>query len=208
MSAQHLTGTERSKQTARCHYRGLRAAMPEQRRLEAAQGLTEQVLSWLRQHDEGTVAAYLSVGAEPSTAVLLQRLAEAAYDVLLPVCEPKFQLSWTRWHPGVELRASALAPVVEPVGRRETVQVMESVRLVLLPALAVDTRGRRLGQGGGYYDRFLASLAEVDRVPETAAVVYHHELVPPGSFDTTALDIPVNGVFTPHQWHRAGGSSV
>lgn len=207
MGAQHMTDAERSKQRARRHYRSLRAAMPEESRRKAAQGLTEQILSRLG-HDDGTVAAYLSVGTEPSTTVLLQRLVEAGYNVLLPVCEPQFQLAWTRWYPGVELRRSTLAAVVEPVGRRETVQAMEAARLVLIPALAADTSGSRLGQGGGYYDRFLASLSEVERVPQTAAVVYNHELVPLGSFGSTALDIPVDGVFTPLQWHRARGISV
>lgn len=185
--------------------------MPWEERQAAAVSLAEQVLGWLDQRYDGgpvTVAAYLGVGVELSTDVLLERLAAAGYSVLLPVCEPQYQLAWIRWTPGTELARSSLAPVLEPVGERETVQIMEDVDVVLLPALAADTAGNRLGQGGGYYDRFLASLSQVQRKPLTAAVVYDHELLAAGAFDHTPLDIPVDGIFTPDRWHESAAKTV
>lgn len=168
-------------------------------------------MGWLTAKRDGgpvTVAAYLGVGTELSTDVLLSRLAGAGHPILLPVCEPAFQLSWVRWVPGTELVPSTLAPVLEPVGRRETVQIMEDVDVVLLPALAADMAGNRLGQGGGYYDRFLASLSQVRQKPLTAAVVYDHELVSAGTFEYTPLDVPVDGVFTPRRWRQSTAGSV
>lgn len=210
MVAQDTTDAERAKRRTREHYRTLRRELSAGQRRAAASGLSDQVLSWLAQNDggAGSVAAYLAVGAEPATDVLLKRLTDAGHSVLLPVCEMNFQLAWTRWIPGVELRSSTLAPVVEPAGRRETVQVMEEVGLILLPALAADINGNRLGQGGGYYDRFLASLSQVQHAPRTAAVVYEHELLAANSFPYTPLDVPVDGVLTPERWHEAVRGSV
>ncbi|WP_035783089.1 5-formyltetrahydrofolate cyclo-ligase [Arthrobacter sp. H14] len=206
-----MTYTGSSKQDSRRRLRDRRRSMSGDDRQTAAVSLAEQVLGWLDQRYDGgpvTVAAYLGVGVELSTDVLLDRLEAAGYSVLLPVCEPQYQLAWIRWTPGTELVRSSLAPVLEPVGERETVQIMEDVAIVLLPALAADTAGNRLGQGGGYYDRFLASLSQVQRKPLTAAVVYDHELLTAGAFDFTPLDIPVDGVFTPDRWHESTTKTV
>ncbi|GAB3251215.1 5-formyltetrahydrofolate cyclo-ligase [Arthrobacter pigmenti] len=206
-----MTNSSRLKTEMRGRYRERRRSMTAEQRWEAAVSLADTVLDWLREeYDAGpvTVAAYLGVGSEPPTDVLLDRLYAAGHSVLLPACEPQFQLGWVHWHPDISMIASKLAPVMEPDGPHETVQVMEDVDLVLLPALAVDTPGNRLGQGGGYYDRFLASLSQVAHPPRTAAVVYSDELVSPGSFEHTTLDIPVGGVFTPQSWHPSTRRSV
>lgn len=206
-----MTDSSRLKAEVRSRFRQRRRSATAEQRHAAAVSLADTVLGWLeREYDAGavTVAGYLGVGAEPRTDVLLERLHGAGHAVLLPACEPQFQLGWVRWHPDIPLVASKLAPVMEPDGPHETVQIMEDVDVILLPALAADTEGNRLGQGGGYYDRFLSSLSQVARRPRTAAVVYRDELVAPGSFEHTPLDIPVDGVFTPQAWHPCTPGSV
>lgn len=206
-----MTGSSKSKSNVRSRIRARRRSNTTQQRRSAAMALADTVLDWLQQEYDVrpvTVAAYLGVGAEPATDVLLERLHEAGHSVLLPACEPQYQLGWVRWTPDTTMVASSLAPVMEPEGEHETVQIMEDVDVILLPAVAVDTEGNRLGQGGGYYDRFMASLAEVADIPRTAAVVYSDELMPPDSFEHTPLDIPVDGIFTPQAWHASTRGNV
>ncbi|WP_338402629.1 5-formyltetrahydrofolate cyclo-ligase [Micrococcus luteus] len=64
---------------------------------------------------------------------------------------------------------------------------------VVMPALAVAEDGMRLGQGGGYYDRFLAELPQA--VP-TVALVFEDELLPAGAIPAEPTDRPVDGVVT------------
>ena len=68
--------------------------------------------------------------------------------------------------------------------------------MVLVPAQAVDEHGDRLGQGGGYYDRFIASLPGLGRVPKLLAMVFEHELMPAGSFPVDPFDQRVDAVAT------------
>ncbi len=92
---------------------------------------------------------------------------------------------------------------------------------IFLPATAVDYSGNRIGQGGGYYDKFLAELAALQYsgtptsdggllppVP-TAAVVYDGEVLPAGSIPAESFDRKVGAALTPsgvvQLQHRAAG---
>ncbi len=159
--------------------------------------LRGHLLPWLAEHaPRKTLTCFLSYGAEPPTGVLLDELDAAGYTVYVPVCEPERRLSWVRWFPGVEMARSAVAPIDEPVGQRFSADLMDRVDVVLVPAQAVDERGDRLGQGGGYYDRFIASMAGLGRVPKLLAMVFEHELMAAGSFPVDPFDQRVDAVAT------------
>ncbi|MBT1001003.1 5-formyltetrahydrofolate cyclo-ligase [Paenarthrobacter sp. DKR-5] len=202
------------KARARPLARARRAALSAENREASARGLAVQAAQWAGRlsaasaSPDAAIAAFASGPLEPPTDALLVALHAAGHPVLLPVCEPGYGLSWVHWRPGTELRRSPLAPVLEPVGARHGLDVMDTVLGVLVPALAVDVHGNRLGQGGGYYDRFLGALAGLGRRPATAAVVYAEEVLPAGSFETTVLDMPVDGWITPSGWQEAAPQRV
>lgn len=147
-----------------------------------------------------TIAGYLSVAAEPPVLDLLGEFSSAGHHVLMPVCEPRRQLSWVGWEPGCELQTSRFAPIQEPVGDRLGIEALDSAALMILPALAVDRSGTRLGQGGGYYDRLLARLRERNSeqpLPVLAAAVYAEDLLPATALPREERDQPVQFALTP-----------
>ena len=203
--------TTMDKETARRHFRELRRGLTDQERREAARALCDVIMEGLAPLGIApgrTVAAYLSTGPEPSTDLVLPALEKAGYRVLVPVCEPGYQLSWTRWYDGVELVRSPRAWVYEPVGERLANNVMADVDLLLIPGLAVDSDGNRMGQGGGYYDRFLAALETLPSRPRKAGVFYPHEVVPAGTFEVTNLDAPLEGAVSTDKWRWFGPQTV
>ena len=111
-----------------------------------------------------------------------------------------YALSWVEYTPGMEFAPSALAPVMEPVGERIGTELFDEINTLIMPALSIDEDGLRLGQGGGYYDRFLPLIE--DAPVRVAAVVYEHEYVPPGAVRIDEHDQPVDLVFTPQQVHQ------
>jgi 5-formyltetrahydrofolate cyclo-ligase len=129
--------------------------------------------------------------------------------VLLPVCESGLALSWVYWSPASEFVRSRYAPIQEPAGERHDTAVMQHTTGIFLPATAVDYSGNRIGQGGGYYDKFLAALTALfpsgTPAPDggllpplpTAAVVYDGELLPAGSIPAEAFDRKVAAALTP-----------
>ena len=146
------------------------------------------------------VCAFISGATEPPTGSLLQLLADSGRRVYVPVCEPDFQLAWTLWYPAAPLARSVLAPVMEPVGPRLGFEQLETVQAIFVPALAVDLEGVRLGQGGGYYDRFLPTTTAIPVV----AVVYGHEIYLAGQLPHNALDAPVDYALTPREYRTLG----
>jgi 5-formyltetrahydrofolate cyclo-ligase len=103
----------------------------------------------------GTVCAYWPVGDEPGSAALLDGLRGSGCRVLLPVVDaPAGPLDWGEYTGAGSLRAGPFG-VREPAGSRLGRAGIAGAVLVLVPALAVDHRGVRLGRGGGYYDRTL-----------------------------------------------------
>jgi 5-formyltetrahydrofolate cyclo-ligase len=129
-----------------------RAAVPPERLAAAADALADHLmgrLSGLRR-----IAAYVPVGREPGSLRLLQQLRDGGTEVLLPVVAAD-GLDWAQYSGPDELVAGALGTRA-PAGPRLGPAALGTAEAVLLPALAVDHRGVRLGRGGGYYDRALA----------------------------------------------------
>src|SRR5689334_21989493 len=98
------------------------------------------------------VAALIGVRGEPPTLPLVDALRACSARVLLPVLQEDLDLDWAAYE-GV--LAEGRLDMREPPGARLGRAAIGAAGLVLAPALAVDHTGRRLGQGGGSYDRAL-----------------------------------------------------
>ncbi len=143
------------------------------------------------------IAAYVSVGREPGTGPLIEALAERGVDVLLPVLLPDGDLDWAPYTGAGRLVAAArglLEPMAEPVGP----DAVAAVDAVLVPGLAVDRRGNRLGRGGGSYDR---ALARVGGRGFTCVVLHDGEVVDI-PLPREPHDVPVAAAATPSGLHR------
>lgn len=134
------------------------------------------------------VTCYASFGTEPDTSILRDRLAGSGFDVLLPRVVGD-RLEWVLDAPEAEVSPMG---ILEPRG--PAVDLLP-VRALIIPALAVTTRGDRLGKGGGYYDRVLASLGDTSAI--LAAVVGDDDVV--ASLPTEAHDRRVDAIITPNR---------
>ncbi len=160
---------------------------------EAAGRLRDVLLDELALTTAATVAAYVSVGTEPGTGPLLDELEECGVQTLLPVLTDDGDLDWARYTgpPGL---APATRGLLEPQSRRLGPDAIQTATVVLVPALAVDRRGYRLGRGGGSYDRALARLVGARAL--VVALLHDEELLDL-PMATEPHDVPVHAVATP-----------
>ncbi|MDQ1036817.1 5-formyltetrahydrofolate cyclo-ligase [Streptomyces sp. V3I8] len=150
-----------------------------------------------------TVAAYVSVGSEPGTRALLDALHARGVRVLLPTLLADNDLDWGAYDGRgslVRVRHGGRMALLEPAGGRLGPEAVLTADAVLLPGLAVDGRGLRLGRGGGSYDRVLARLARAAADPALVVLLYDSEVV--ARVPEEPHDRPVHAAVTPSAVHR------
>ena len=97
-----------------------------------------------RVHSPGTIAAYLPTKSEPPIVEALTRLHKDGHRILVPVVRPGRKLAWVHWDPTVEHPLSPMG-IPEPEGEEQDTQAFIDADLRLIPALAFDAGGHRLG---------------------------------------------------------------
>jgi 5-formyltetrahydrofolate cyclo-ligase len=162
------------KATLRRRQVAARAAMPNSIRNVSSRLIRDHVLEMPEVTSAGTIAAYYSVGTEPDTRGLIFALWKRGSYVVLPVLLPDGDLDWASYE-GPESLAPGPRGLLQPAEPVRGTGTVARADVVLVPALAVDVRGRRLGRGGGSYDRALARVGP--QVP-TIALLYDSELLP------------------------------
>ena len=143
-----------AKITLRAAMKARRAAISADVRAQAAVRIAAMGLDWLMPAKRATVSGFLSIGDELDTAPLLAALHGAGHPLCLPVMQGRDRpLLFRAWAPG-----DALATVIWGIREPEPRQPALEPGVLLVPLLAVDVQGFRLGYGGGYYDRTLRTL--------------------------------------------------
>jgi 5-formyltetrahydrofolate cyclo-ligase len=187
------------KRVLRSRIRADRRRRTAEERRENAERLAARVLALPELAHARQIAAYASAPTEPGTDPLRTALRARGLPVLLPVPRPDHTLDWAQ-DDGHDLPHSGVGGRL-PAGDRLGPDALARADAIIVPALAVDSLGTRLGQGGGYYDRALAGLDP--RVP-IIALVHTEEFL---DASTTPLpredhDHRVGIVITPSDTHR------
>ncbi len=165
----------------------------------AAATLRRHVVGAVRDAGARQVCAYVPVGAEPGSRLLLDALTVGGVEVLLPVLRADLDLDWAVYT-GPRSLVAVERSLQEPRGARLGVGAVTAVDLLLVPALAVDAAGHRLGRGGGSYDRALARVA-----PEVTVAALLHDGEHVLQLPAERHDRPVTHMVTPAGgWRRLG----
>jgi 5-formyltetrahydrofolate cyclo-ligase len=168
-----------------------RRALPAAERAARAAALAAAAVG-LASTTGGPVCAYLPVGSEPGSPELVAALHGAGHEVLLPVVRPGTEpLDWAAYTGPDSLAAGPLG-LREPTGPRLGADAVARARLVLVPGLAADRSGVRLGRGAGHYDRTLPLVA-----PDVPIVIVLNDEELVERLPAEPHDRPVTGALLP-----------
>jgi len=145
-----------NKETIREKARALRKAAAKTAHAQTSEQLSAQFLDHVPWNKDLTVGGYWPIGDEIDSRPLLAALDRAGRICGLPVVITQTaSLIFRAWRPGYPLKSSTYGIPIPAVSTEELVPT-----LLLVPLLAFDRSGHRLGYGGGYYDRTIRSLRE------------------------------------------------
>lgn len=172
-----------------------RAVPPDVHDAEAA-ALAEHLERLAR--DVTTVCAYVPVGSEPGSTAMLARLAYGGARVLLPVVRTSVDgtpmaLLWGEYRP--DTLTTARFGLLEPPQPWLAADALAQADLIVVPAVAVDRRGTRLGRGAGFYDRSLRFRRP--GVPLVAVVRDVELLLDDVALPAEPHDVPMTHALTP-----------
>ena len=143
------------------------------------------------------LAFYLATDGEISTQPLLEWALETGKECYLPVLHPvrHNRLWFVRYRPGCPMKRNKYG-IDEPCGVRNPRVPAWGLDLVLLPLVAFDPFGGRLGMGGGYYDRTFAYKHRTGAMKGPKLLGLAHELQKTERLELASWDIPLTGVAT------------
>lgn len=144
--------------------RELRQAMRRQKHLHLGDDASE-VINRLRKHprlvNADTLLLYSALPDEVPTQSLIDELVAQGKTVLLPRVVNDTEMELRQYTGMQDLQAGAFG-ILEPTGKLFT--DYEKIDVVVVPGMAFDKEGHRLGRGKGYYDRFLAKIRNTYKI--------------------------------------------
>lgn len=173
-----------NKQELRAQIRAKKRAMTEEEIVAKSEALGKLFAASEAYKNAKSIYGYLPYNQEVRTVAMLEQAIADGKRVAVPKCygdEMKFL-----WMEDLSKVEKGYANIPEPIADEPVAD--DETALVLMPGLAFDPQGHRIGYGGGFYDKFLAS----EPGHPTLALCYDFQMLP--HLETEEFDIPVDNV--------------
>ena len=180
----------RKRERLRTETRHRREALTPEERTQHSQRIVDAAAHWIQREGFNSVMLYLNMRSEVETTSLLEGLLHAGKQVCAPVVDTeqlelvprqiqRLETGLVR-HPYGMLEPNATCPIFP----------IEHLQLIVVPGIAFDRDGYRLGYGKGFYDRFLM------KCPHAVAIGLAYEIQLVEDTFPQTWDVPVQHIFT------------
>ncbi|MDT8283855.1 MAG: 5-formyltetrahydrofolate cyclo-ligase [Gammaproteobacteria bacterium] len=176
--------------------RNQRRELPVSVQQQHSQALRQNIIRQKHYRNSQHIACYLANDGEIDPYLLIEHAWFAGKNVYLPILSPlKNSLYFAPYEQDSHLKLNRFN-IPEPTCHPSDWRKASQLDLLLLPLVAFDTRGNRIGMGGGFYDRTLAYLQHRRywRKPVLAGVA--HEIQKVEQLKSQSWDIPLDYVIT------------
>ena len=178
-----------TKEELREKYRKIRAQIPSETRKHADSQIAERLFNRPEYRDARIIYCYMSFKDEADTASIIDESLRLGKQVALPRVSGKRKMEFF-FISGQKDLVTGFMGIKEPAGYCLEASAPSEDALVLLPGLAFDRSGARLGYGGGFYDTYLAKHAGCKK----AALAYSAQIAP--EIPTEPVDVKTDMIIT------------
>lgn len=175
-----------SKSGIRNDMKEQRLAMTPEMVMKMSQTIVSKIMELEEYQECKTILLYAPIMNEVDVMPLLRDAISKNKQVGCPVCLKESRMEFFEVFDESDLKPGRFG-ILEPA---QDILIEESEALMILPAVAYDRRKNRIGQGGGYYDRYLERYPDIYRL----GVAYDFQIV--DSFETDQYDRPVDLIIT------------
>ncbi|MCY7296092.1 5-formyltetrahydrofolate cyclo-ligase [Alteromonas sp. a30] len=191
--------TKTPRQQLRALFRAKRRALSEQEQAKASQAIISQLNNHAFFQNTQHIALYLANDGEIDTAPVIQEAWRLGKHVYLPVLHPFYQktLVFVNYTATTEMRSNRFG-IPEPKVECPQLCPIQHLDVIFTPLVAFDAQGNRMGMGGGFYDRTLATLNTSKQKPKVIGLA--HDCQQAEKIPTENWDIPLDAILTPSQW--------
>jgi 5-formyltetrahydrofolate cyclo-ligase len=201
-----IDSTPDNKNTGHLSAADIRQLKRSQRRLlspqvqqQHSQSLRQNIAKEKSYKNSRHVAVYLANDGEINPALLIEHALFLRKTVYLPVLSPlKNSLYFAPYTTGDRLKLNRFG-IPEPVCHPSDWKTASQLDLLLLPLVAFDTQGNRMGMGAGFYDRTLAYLRHRQHWKKPVLMGLAHEIQKVEQLDAQSWDVPLNCIVTEKQ---------
>ncbi len=185
-----------SKGVLRRQQRHLRRNLATQQRSALDHAICRHLLNLIASREPQLVAAYSPFDGEADITPVFRHLTDYGITLALPVISagPIKSMAFKAWQPESKMQRNSYG-ILEP--QEGGVVSPPDIDILIVPLLAYDRCGNRLGMGAGYYDRYLEPLRDSSRPLRLGAAYSIQEIEQINSDD---WDIPLHGIVNEHGW--------
>lgn len=184
--------------------RAQRKALSDDEQLQHSAALCDILIKQKDYRNSQHIACYLANDGEIDPFLLIEHAWFANKDIYLPVLSPiKDSLYFAPYDISSEFKLNRFN-IAEPICHPSDWVKANQLDLILLPLVAFDLAGNRIGMGGGFYDRTLGYLQHRKHWRKPTLLGLAHELQKVDSLQQQNWDIPLNGIITEELYYPAG----
>lgn len=166
----------------------------------ASSNLTEQLLKHLQLQPKMKLGAYLAMSGEIELRSVIEQAWQLGVAVYLPIlCTEKDRQLWfAPYYPDSEFSENRFG-IAEPIVRTDELILPDALDLALVPLVAFDEAGHRIGMGGGFYDSSFQSVRETQQ-PSLIGCAYEFQKV--DQIDVQPWDVDLHAVATDENFYN------
>ena len=192
-----------STASLRAHFRAARRALSQEQQESASRSVAQHLTSSAAFHHAESIAFYLAADGELDLHVLIDRALESGKRCFLPVADPDdLSLRFFAYHGNESELVKNRWGLFEPdPARQDAAEIApHELDLVVLPLVACDSRGTRLGMGKGFYDRAFAFTTQAHGGSNPLLLGAAHDCqVSAMPLPREPWDVPLHAIATPSQ---------
>ncbi|MTI12763.1 5-formyltetrahydrofolate cyclo-ligase [Sansalvadorimonas verongulae] len=193
------------KSELRKHLRQIRRSLTPAQQQAASQRLLNTLLTLPAYQNSQHVAVYIAADGEIDTRHFVEDAWRKGKNIYLPVVDPQGSktLTFLPWQEDTVMINNKYG-IPEPDSSLYQTRLASGLDLVLLPLTGFDEAGKRMGMGGGYYDRTFAFVSGKEKkAPQPQLIGLAHECQKAGNIPSESWDIPLTGVATDQRFYAS-----